>query len=188
MKKIFLTVLMILLLMIFNRCSSSGALIPTIYPTNEVSTASTGENIMQCKTVSYMDYEGIVGRVTGEVLWKLIYTGLEANYVKFLYYEFFSFNKQNLIKSDFTVEYKYDISENRTIYFKDIEIEVINATSSAIKYNCIPSPCYNKRLLLLEVKSTTPFYAGGSSAMVLNAEETKDLDSLKSLCEEFQIE
>ena len=65
---------------------------------------------------------------------QLIYNGKSGNTIKFLYREI---SQQGTLRSPFTQEVQYDLSEGSEIGFRGMRIEVIEATNTNIKYKVI---------------------------------------------------
>ena len=72
-----------------------------------------------------------------DLVWELVYTGKENNMIKFLYREYYSYVGNSYIKSDYTVEYKYDLNEGKKIKFRNFEIEIINSNPSSLEYKIL---------------------------------------------------
>jgi hypothetical protein len=70
----------------------------------------------------------------------LIYNGKHGSVVKFTYREY----SNDMIRSGFTQEVQYDLSESNVIGFKGVRIEVIHASNTQIVYKVLKSfPAYN---------------------------------------------
>lgn len=61
---------------------------------------------------------------------QLIYNGRVDNNVRFIYREF----SNDMARGSFTQEIQYDFSESKTIGFKGVRIEIINASNTQIEY------------------------------------------------------
>ena len=66
---------------------------------------------------------------------ELIYNGKSGNTVNFVYREF----SKSFIRSGFTQNVQYDLSESKIIGFKGARVEVIEATNTKLKYRVIKS-------------------------------------------------
>ena len=64
---------------------------------------------------------------------QLIYNGRVGDNLKFVYREF----NKNMARSAFSQEVQYDLSESNIIGFKEVRIEVIEATNSNITYKVL---------------------------------------------------
>jgi hypothetical protein len=99
---------------------------------------------------SYHLWEGVWGRTTtidsslikaAELEWEepldfeqqLIYNGRVNNSLRFVYREF----NNDMARSAFTQEVQYDLKESKIIGFKNVRIEVIEATNSSITYKVL---------------------------------------------------
>jgi len=70
----------------------------------------------------------------------LIYNGKQGNILKFTYREY----SNDMIRSGFTQEVQYDLSESSVVGFKGVRVEVIHATNTQIVYKVLKSfPAYN---------------------------------------------
>ena len=64
---------------------------------------------------------------------EFIYNGISNNSTKFIYREYIN----NLARPAFNQEIQYDLNESKTIGFKGLRIEILNATNSNIKYKIL---------------------------------------------------
>jgi len=64
---------------------------------------------------------------------QLIYNGRVNNSLRFVYREF----NNDMARSAFTQEVQYDLKESKIIGFKNVRIEVIEATNSSITYKVL---------------------------------------------------
>jgi hypothetical protein len=70
----------------------------------------------------------------------LIYNGKQGSVVKFTYREF----SNDMVRSGFTQDVQYDLSESNIIGFKGVRVEVIHASNTQIVYKVLKSfPTYN---------------------------------------------
>jgi hypothetical protein len=70
----------------------------------------------------------------------LIYNGKQGSVIKFTYREY----SNDMIRSGFTQDVQYDLSESNVIGFKGVRIEVIHASNTQIVYKVLKSfPSYN---------------------------------------------
>jgi len=100
---------------------------------------SSGNRIVEaqaCKNVLTGYTYGETGnfRLECEMLWELLYIGKENNSIRLLYREYLVYDDNSYIKSDYTIEYKYDLSESKIIKFKDINLTIKKADASEITY------------------------------------------------------
>lgn len=73
--------------------------------------------------------------LTGSFRQELIYNGKSSSTIKMSYREF----KDDFARPAFTQELSYDLAESKTVGFRGMNIEVVEATNSHIKYT-IKSP------------------------------------------------
>lgn len=66
---------------------------------------------------------------------ELIYNGRSGDNVKFLYREL----SNDMMRLPFSQEIQYDLKESKTIGFKGVRIEVIEATNTILKYKVLSS-------------------------------------------------
>jgi len=132
-------------------CSSTIQMSQYSKPENEKMVATAGEVIADYVLAGYTEDMKLKSI---DLLFRLTYIGRDKNSIKILYYEFATVNNRDLIKSDYTVAYSFDLDENTIISFKDLKIEIINITSSELTYELSYStPCNNMRLDFLKAKS-----------------------------------
>jgi len=65
--------------------------------------------------------------------YEFIYNGKNGNNVKFIYKEYI----RDLARSSFFQEVEYDISDNKIIKYKNMEIEILEAKPSEVKYKVL---------------------------------------------------
>ena len=65
--------------------------------------------------------------------YEFIYNGKTGNNIKFIYKEYI----RDLARSSFFQEVEYDISENKIIKYKNMEIEIIESSPSEVKYKIL---------------------------------------------------
>lgn len=82
-----------------------------------------------------IDYEKIVVKNTTGYYFKqeFIFNGRVDNSLKFIYREF----NGDLARPSFTQEVQYDLNQSNIIGFKDLSIEILNATNQEIEYKVI---------------------------------------------------
>ncbi len=68
--------------------------------------------------------------LTGSFRQELIYNGKSSSTIKMSYREF----KDDFARPAFTQELSYDLAESKTVGFRGMNIEIIEATNSHIKY------------------------------------------------------
>jgi len=66
---------------------------------------------------------------------ELIYNGRSGNNVKFLYRELLD----QMMRTPFNQEIQYDLEESKTVGFKGVRIEIIEATNTYLKYRVLKS-------------------------------------------------
>lgn len=64
---------------------------------------------------------------------ELIYNGRSGDSLKFIYREL----TDNLLRAAFTQEVQYDLSQSKEIGFKDVRLEVIEASNTEIRYKLL---------------------------------------------------
>lgn len=69
----------------------------------------------------------------GSFVAELVYSGLSQNTIRIAYREY----KDDLARPAFYQELTYDLNESRTILFRTISLEIIEATNSYLKYRVI---------------------------------------------------
>ena len=67
----------------------------------------------------------------------LTYTGKSASNIKIAYREFSGENDRRRARTAFYLDLEYDLEESAIIAFRDIHIEVIEATSSNIHFRVL---------------------------------------------------
>lgn len=70
----------------------------------------------------------------GSIMEELVYSGIDGKTIKVTYRQYVVQNSNFLIKDGFTQHLEYDLTEKKEIRYKSILIEVLEATSSEIKY------------------------------------------------------
>ena len=66
---------------------------------------------------------------------ELIYNGKTGNFVKFLYTEL----SNDMMRAPFSQEVQYDLSDDNTIGFKGVRIEIVDATNTQLTYRVLNS-------------------------------------------------
>ena len=64
---------------------------------------------------------------------ELIYNGRAGNVVKFIYREF----SDNMIRPAFTQEAQYDLASSSIVGFKDLRLEILDASNTEIRYRLL---------------------------------------------------
>ena len=180
-KLLFATVLLL------TSCSPK-IVIKTVPESNIKAVSNTGMQV-----ISQLRIDKSKSKSSKALMWELIYLGKENNFIRLLYREYYSFAAGDYVKSDYTVEYKYDLSESKVIKFRDNEIEIINSTPSTLEYiirsaslkYSTETPCDNQRLASLTEKRRREIFELNSH-IKLTPEENAELDSLEDLCNKYK--
>lgn len=88
------------------------------------------------KGLPYFDTEEIVSKPTN--FQKVLeYSGRSGNTITVFYKEFNETKDGSFIRPAFTQEFKFDLSEGKTIGLKGARIEIVNATNTGITYKVL---------------------------------------------------
>lgn len=182
-----LTKLLFATLLILISCTPK-IVIKTVPESNIIAVSNTGMQV-----IAQMKIDKSRSIASKELMWELIYLGKENDFIRLLYREYYSLEAGDYIKSDYTVEYKYDLSESKLIKFRDNEIVIINSTPSTLEYvirsaslkYTTETPCDNQRLISLKGKRQKEIFQLNSH-IKLTPEENAELDSLEALCNKYK--
>lgn len=89
---------------------------------------------------------------------ELIYTGTSQNVVYILYREYYNGIGQSsiLLKPAFSHEYRYDISTQKTITFRNLQFEILSADGDKIVYKLLKAPSNFKTEVVNDYTSSGP--------------------------------
>jgi hypothetical protein len=99
------------------------------------STGPTGTGLRLKPSKYTIKYNSIQRPIKSDDYYKqeFIYNGKVGNGIKFIYREFIN----DYARPAFTQDLQYDLSEDKTIGFRGLRLEVINASNTTIKYKIL---------------------------------------------------
>ncbi|MDX9924083.1 MAG: hypothetical protein RBS48_04915 [Ignavibacteriaceae bacterium] len=122
----------LLLLFSLTACAALTPFLEASFVLNETYTVNVGEKILSIQTGDILVTDAKTG--INEVL---IYNGTANKILHITYREFAIKPGQQLARDAFNQSFQYDLNETKIIRYKDLQIEIIKATSSQLTFKVI---------------------------------------------------